>query len=222
MCPDFPKPPGGGATAAEVWGYATRALNSDAANAIRDAILSDATKIAGGNIGAIKAQTDLLPADPADESLLEAAIVTRAPAGEYDVQLDVAVSTRAAIADYTADRAAKIDKVQDFLEEANGTLVADGTEQTVKEILATVNKLHAFIDFTAMQAGDTVVARQYMKIKAAGAFIKYAEETYTGVQSLPMLYIQTKPAKDGIRVTLQQTAGTNRSYDWQTFQEKAA
>ena len=50
--PDFPTPPGGGATAAQVWGYATRGLTEDAANAIRDAILSDATKIPGANVDA--------------------------------------------------------------------------------------------------------------------------------------------------------------------------
>ncbi len=231
--PDFPSPPGGGATAAQVWAYGTRGLTGDAANAIRDAILSDATKIPGANIDAqvslVKAKTDNLPNDPADQSLVIAAtdaivteVQTRAPAGEYNTELDVPVSSRAAIADYSAARAAKIDKVQDLLEEAVGTLSATGAEDTIKEITATVNKLHCFVDLTAMQAGDTIVVRQYMKIKAAGTFIKYADETYSDVQALPMLYVVTKPAKDGIRITLEQTAGTNRDYDWQTFQEKAA
>ena len=218
--PDFPRPPGGVASAAEVWGYATRSLNSDAANIIRDAILSDATKIPGANV--------------------DAAISGRAPAGEYDTQLDAAVSTRspsneydavlATLAGYvdeletrlTAARATKMDSIQTFIEEAVGTLTADGSEQTIKEITSLVNKLHCFIDLTAMQAGDTVVVRQYMKIKAAGSFIKYAEETYSDAQTLPMLYIVTKPAKEGIRITLEQTAGTNRDYDWETFQERAA
>ena len=177
----------------------------------------------------VKAKTDNLPNDPADQSLVIAAtdaivteVQTRAPAGEYNTELDVPVSSRAAIADYSAARAAKIDKVQDLLEEAVGTLSATGAEDTIKEITATVNKLHCFVDLTAMQAGDTIVVRQYMKIKAAGTFIKYADETYSDVQALPMLYVVTKPAKDGIRITLEQTAGTNRDYDWQTFQEKAA
>jgi len=50
--PDFPTPPGGGATAAQVWAYGTRGLTGDAANAIRDAILSDAIKIPGANVDA--------------------------------------------------------------------------------------------------------------------------------------------------------------------------
>ena len=209
MCPDFPTPPGGGATAAQVWAYGTRGLTGDAANAIRDAILSDATKIPGANVDAqlslVKAKTDNLPTDPADQSLLVAEI-----------------ATRAAAADYTAARAAKMDKIQDFIEEATGSLLMTGVEQTIKEILTTINKLHCFVDLTPMVAADTVVVRQYMKIASAGAFVQYAEETYNDAQTLPLLYIVTKPANYGIRVTIAQTAGTMRTFDWETFQEKAA
>lgn len=227
--PDFPKPPGGGATAAEVWSYATRSINSDAANAIRDAILSDAQKIPGANIDAAissrstLAQSDILSdATPFAGGKVDVPISGRAPAGEYDTELDAAVSSRASAVEFTAARAAKLDKIQDFADEAEGTLTADGTEQTIKEITALVNKLHCFVDLTNMQSGDTVVVRQYMQIKSAGTFIKYAEETYNDAQTLPMLYIVLKPARYGIKITLQQTAGTNRTYDWETFQEKAA
>jgi len=119
-------------------------------------------------------------------------------------------------------REAKVDKIQDFIEEATGSLLMDGTEQTIKEILTTINKLHCFVNLTPMLAGDTVVVRQYIKIASAGAFAKYAEETYSGAQTLPLLYVITKPANYGIRITIQQTAGTNRTFEWETFQEKAA
>lgn len=228
MCPDFPTPPGGGATAAQVWGYATRGLTGDAANAIRDAILADATKIPGANINAaigdVKSKTDNLPDDPADQSLLEAEIATRAPASEYDApmaNIDVAVSSRADAAEFTAARAAKIDKVQNFVEDSFGTLSATGAEDDIRESTEE-GKLHCLIDLTAMQAGDSITVRQLMKIKAAGSYIKYAEESYSDVQALPMLYVVTKPSKHGIKVTLEQTAGTNRDYDWETFIEKAA
>jgi hypothetical protein len=228
MSPDFPKPAGGGATAAEVWSYTTRALNSDTANAIRDAILSDANKIAGGNIdAAISTRASitglaLVDADVLTRSTLTQGQILADATPIYGARIDGNVTSRAAAADYTSSRAAKMDKIQDFLEEAFGTLTADGSEQTVKEIITTVNKLHAFIDLTNLAGGDTIVVRQFMKIKTAGTYIKYAEETYSGAQSLPMLYIQTKPAKYGIKITLQQTGGTNRTYDWQSFQERAA
>ena len=231
MCPDFPQT--GGTSAAQVWAYGTRNLSDDAANAIRDAILSDATKIPGANVNAaindVKLKTDNLPTDPADQSLVIAAtnalsteIATRAPSGEYNTQLDVNMSSRADGAEFTTARAAKMDKIQDFVEEAFGSLLMDGTEQTVREILTTINKLHYFVDLTPMLAGDTVVVRQYMQILTAGSFIKYAEETYSEAQSLPLLYVVTKPARYGIRITLQQTLGTNRTFDWETFQELAA
>lgn len=208
MCPDFPKI--GGASAADVWGYSTRQLNADGLNAIRDAILSDATLIPGANI--------------------DAAITSRATQAQIisdatpfpGANVDAAITSRPSGVDYTTARAGKMDKIQDFIEEATGSLLMDGTEQTVKEILTTINKLHCFVDLTPMLAGDTVVVRQYMKIASAGVFVQYAEETYNDVQTLPLLYVVTKPANYGIRITIQQTGGTNRTFDWETFQEKAA
>jgi len=228
--PDFPRT-GGGATAAEVWAHSGRALDGDTANAIRDAILSDATKIPGANINAaigdVKSKTDNLPTDPADQSLiidatnaLSTEIATRAPSGEYDTELDAAVSSRSPASEYDTEMA-RTAKIQNFTEDSLGTLSATGSEDTVRES-TDEGKLHCFIDLTAMEAADSITVRQFMKIKAAGSYIKYAEETYSDVQSLPMLYIITKPSKHGIKVTLEQIAGTNRDYDWETFIEKAA
>lgn len=190
--PDFPKV--GGASAAEV----AAAILIDPATDKIDGSQIDAS------VAAVKAKTDALPVDPADESLVEAAI-----------------ATRAAAADYTAARAAKMDKIQDFLEEGNGTLTADGTEQTVREYTGT-GKLHVYIDLTNMVAGNSTTIRQFMKIKAAGAYVKYAQETYTDVQTLPLLHITMKPGKFGVKVTLQQAAVVWKTYDWETLVEQAA
>jgi hypothetical protein len=56
-----------------------------------------------------------------------------------------------------------------------------------------------------------------MKISSGGSYVKYAEETFSGAQSLPLLHVITKPAVYGLKITLQQTAGTNRSYQYQFF-----
>jgi hypothetical protein len=120
-----------------------------------------------------------------------------------------------------APRKVRIDKIQNFLEEGNGTLTADGTEQTVREYTGT-GKLHAYIDLSNMADGDAVTIRQFIKIKAGGTYRKYAEESYSGVQTLPLLHIISKPNKHGVKITLQQTAGTNRDYDWETFVEQTA
>ena len=210
--PDFPKI--GGATAAEVWASATRKLTGIDGQARTDLMGEDATFEAG--TGVRKARID-------------AAITTRATQAQIisdatpfpGANVNAAVTTRAAAADYTAGRAAKMDKIQDFLEEGVGTLTADGTEQIVRDYTGT-GRLHAYIDLTAMLAGDTTVIRQFMKVKVAGAYIKYAEETYSGAQTLSLLHVIMKPGKNGVKVTLQQTAGVNRAYDWETFAQQAA
>jgi len=229
MCPDFPTPPGGGATAAQVWAYGTRGLTGDAANAIRDAILSDATKIPGANVDAAVSSRSSHAA-AAIWSVATRAITDKAgfglssqafPFTNPGAPVDLA-NVQQALSPTGTGREAKVDKIQQFIQEATGSLLMDGLEQIVKEILTTVNKLHCFVDLTPMLALDTVVVRQYMKIASAGAYVKYAEETYNDAQSLPLLYIVTKPANYGIKVTLQQSAGTYRTLAWETFQEKAA
>lgn len=77
-------------------------LAATAANKIRDTIINDATAFPGADVAAIKAKTDNLPSDPADESLVIAAtdaIVTLlgSPAGA-SVSADIAV-----ISGYLAD-----------------------------------------------------------------------------------------------------------------------
>jgi len=96
---------------------------------------------------------------------------------------------------------------------AEGTLEADGTEQTVVEYteLAVV---HGYIDLQNMETGDEVVIRAYVKFGPGKPYKKYAEETYSGPQSLPAQYVLPRLTVYGIKVTLQQTAGTYKSFDY--------
>ncbi|MEM2365705.1 MAG: hypothetical protein QXL06_02050 [Nitrososphaerota archaeon] len=106
-----------------------------------------------------------------------------------------------------------------------GTLVADGSEQNLilDEVEGNPQRhLEGYLDLSSMQSGDIVIIRQYMKISPTGSYVKYAEETFTGAQSLPLLHIITKPAKYGIKITLQQTAGTYRSFTYQFFRKREA
>jgi len=123
-------------------------------------------------------------------------------------------------------------KVVDALEELNsrvsdlemlrkqvlkeGTITADGTEQVVIEITELMN-IEGYIDLSNLASGDTVIIRIYVKVKDGGDYEKHAEETYSGAQTLPLLFIQPRPAKYGLKITLQQTAGTYRNYDYQFF-----
>lgn len=96
---------------------------------------------------------------------------------------------------------------------AEGTLVADGSEQTVLEYTETAT-IHGYIDLSKMEAGDTVEIKVYVRIKEGGEYQLHASETYSGAQSLPALYIVPKLSGHGFKVTLKQTAGTYKSFDY--------
>jgi hypothetical protein len=119
----------------------------------------------------------------------------------------------------------RLAKVEAFDIPIEGSVTMDGTEKNVvlDEITGNPQRfLEGYIDLTPMASGDTVVIRQYMKIAAAGAYVKYAEETYSGAQSLPLLFVTTKVGSYGIKVTAQQTAGTNRTFSFQFFRRRVA
>jgi hypothetical protein len=120
------------------------------------------------------------------------------------------------------DRLASMDAFDTPIE---GTLTADGTEQTLilDEVAGNPSRfLDGLVDLNAMAAGDTVVIRQYLSLVTPVAYRKYAEETYSGAQTLPALYIVTKTGRYGIKITLQQTAGTYKSFPYQFFRRRIA
>jgi len=120
------------------------------------------------------------------------------------------------------DRLANVDAFDAPIE---GTVEMDGSEKTVvlDEVEGNPQRyLEGYIDLSPMQDGDTVVVRQYIKISQTGEYVKYAEETIEGAQSLPLLYVITKPGRYGIKVTLQQTSGTNRTLAYQFFRKRTA
>jgi len=246
MCPDFPSPAGGGATAAQVWAYATRELSTP------NNYKADVTNL--------DAQvSSRAPANEYDAEL-DVAVSSRAPSGEYDTEmahLDVDISTRsshnaAAIwAEATREltgitgtprsdllgedatfeagagaRKARIDRLDNipaFETPVEASIAMTGAELNLIE--KTDNKiglLDGYVDLTPMQAGDTIIIRQYMQIKTAGTYVKYAEETFSEAQTIPLLHIVTKAAKDKVKVTAEQTAGTNRTLDVQFYRRLQA
>ncbi|MBA7661887.1 hypothetical protein ES703_69907 [subsurface metagenome] len=187
---------------------------------------------------AIKAKTDPLPAAPA-------------PADEYDTEmarLDVDLSSRsehdpAAIwteasralttpADYKANVSAlalesggKLDKIPGYEApvEASILMIMDTEVNLVEKTDNKIGILDGYVDLTPMAAEDTVVIRQSMQIKAEGAYVQYAEDTYSDVQTLnPLLHIITKTAKDKIKVTAEQTAGAVKTFDVQFYRRLQA
>jgi len=236
--PDFPR----GATASEVWAYATRELSGDSGNIIRDAVVSDATKIPGGNVDAAistrstltQAQilSDATPFAGGNIANLDAAITSRSSHAAADIW-GVAARTITALTGTprtdlmgedatfeagTGARKARIDATPAYETAVETSVLMNGTEQTLVE--KTDNKqgiLEGYVDLTPMVSGNVIVIRQWMKVKAAGAYVKYAEETYTGAQTIPLLYIVTKAAKTAVKVTAQQTDATYKTLDCQFY-----
>ncbi len=96
------------------------------------------------------------------------------------------------------------------------TITMDGTEKVlVEKTDGVIALVEGYVDLSNMAGGDTIVIRQYMKVKTGAAYVKYAEETYSGAQAIPLIYISAKPANIAIKLTAQQTAGVNRSLDCQ-------
>lgn len=107
-----------------------------------------------------------------------------------------------------------------FKKDLSGTLTADGNEQTIREIIGPVTKLKAYIDMTNMTASNVTVVSVYAKIKSGGTYRKHAALSYSGVQDPALIFVRDLPASQyGLKLTLQQTAGTNRAFDWITFTE---
>lgn len=101
----------------------------------------------------------------------------------------------------------------------DGTITADGTEQDLLEFTE-VGRVMGYLDLQNMQAGDTLVIRQYMKLKTGGSYKKYAEEQYSGVQDVPVVYLKPKESDIGMKITIEQTAGVLRDYDYNFVREK--
>lgn len=100
----------------------------------------------------------------------------------------------------------------------NGTQTASiGTEHTLTT--QTGNKFYtAYIDLTNMTSTDTVEIRVSVIVKAAGSHILYYLGTYSGAQSNPLVYIASLPSDISWKLTLKQTAGTGRTYDYRIYE----
>ena len=101
----------------------------------------------------------------------------------------------------------------------DGTLTADGTEQTIVEMII-MGSLEGWIDLANMASGDTIIITQYAKVKSGGTYRRYASATYVGAQTDPALFVTRVPSRYGVKLTLQQSAGTYRTFDYNFFRRR--
>jgi hypothetical protein len=104
------------------------------------------------------------------------------------------------------------------LTETGGTVTTDGTEQNVyinNAPSSVFDPKIVQIDFTNHTATETVVIREYYRIKSGGGLIKKDEKTFAGVQDPLLKNVTLEPNRFGVQVTIEKTAGTNRGYDFE-------
>lgn len=74
--------------------------------------------------------------------------------------------------------------------------------------------LQAFIDFSAMAAGDGYVVKFYEKYDSAGTQRLVEQWSLAGAQSRPMFTTPSFVVGEGWDVTVTKVAGTDRSIAW--------
>ncbi len=94
-------------------------------------------------------------------------------------------------------------------------LVADGTEQTV--VTSAVAGVFVFaIDLENMASGDSITIRIKTKVLSSSTSREVVQAIYTDAQVDPDIHVESIPivSPQEVVVTVEQTAGTNRNYQW--------
>ena len=95
----------------------------------------------------------------------------------------------------------------------SNTTLADGTVQVLTDKVD--NKYFTFkLDTGLMQSGDITTLIIYDMVLGSGTLRIYKSETYTDAQTEPIKFLAPLWITQEIKITLQQTAGTNRNYAW--------
>jgi hypothetical protein len=94
------------------------------------------------------------------------------------------------------------------------TIIADGTEQVLLEYFGRISTVSGYVDLSNMVDEDTVVIRAYVKIKEDGEYKLYQKDTYYGTQTAPALYVMPRLSGFAFKITLQQTTGAYKNYDY--------
>jgi len=265
--PDFPTQ--GGASAADVWAFATRdvtnteladiagikavtdvlpdagvlsslaqATDLTAVKAVTD-VLPDAGVLSSiaqaTDLTAVKAVTDVLPDAGVLSSIAQATDLTAVKA-VTDVIPDAGVlSSIAQATDLTAVKAvtdvipdagvlssiaqkASTDKLLMAGTPTEASILMDGTDKTLVEFTdVKVAEVEVWVDLFPMDTGDTIVVSYRRKVKSGGTYRLYAQQSYSGVQSVPLLKIMDAKIYRDTKVSANQTAGTNRTLDVQAI-----
>lgn len=226
--PDFPRT-GGGATAAEVWAYGTKELTgltgqprTDLVGANESIDTHGYTTVRAGKLDNL----DVAVSSRGTSNLTDAlvwAYATKELTGLTGTPRSDLIGSDATLEATTGTRISRIDKLPAFQAITESSIVMTGSEVNLVEITDIKSgEIEAWADLTPMQAGDTIVVRYSKKVKAAGSYAKFAEETYSGAQTIPLLRVIKLGSYRDTKVTAQQTTGTNRTFDVQVIRTREA
>ena len=99
-------------------------------------------------------------------------------------------------------------------------VLLDGSSQIIHEQPGgATSQLAGYIDLSNLIHGDTVVIRFLVRLIVGGLWGACYEETYSGVQSLPIIHVAKRPENHGIKVIIQQTTGIPKSITYEFFEE---
>lgn len=103
-------------------------------------------------------------------------------------------------------------------ESVGGTQSATvGTEHTLATIVA-AGYYHFGVDLSNMANGDTVELRAYVKLRSSSSSIILFERVYKHAQGAEKIVISPPiPAPFELKVTLKQTTGAGRSFQWSVY-----
>ena len=112
------------------------------------------------------------------------------------------------------------------------TIANDATHYSSGTQLATIGVEHilynpknnrwfsGYVDLSHMKSGDRVELRVYVLVKSADGdyYVEHYVNTYTDVQTYPLIYIPICLSDSGWKLTLKQTEGTSRTFDWNVYE----
>ena len=101
---------------------------------------------------------------------------------------------------------------------SQGTLTATGGEDTVVDL--TTNKwFSGYVDLQLMDTGDTTILRMYLKVRTGSTLAVFWAKTYVGPQTNKrIIYFAPFPSDIEYKITLEQTDGVNRNYDYKFYE----
>lgn len=81
------------------------------------------------------------------------------------------------------------------------------------------SQVMGYVDLTNLISGDIVIIRFYVRVRDGGPWGLCYEESYSGPLPSPIVHIAKRPENHGLKITIQQTAGSPKVIDYEFFEE---